>query len=441
MSGDRVSAMATNLVPATIMVIVVLSALSIPFGLGELRTAAGAVAAMLGLACVVRAGGMVRLYTLALSAGSLALLMGDADLQGVGSGLNQAGLFCAFLAGLYALRSAVETSPALAEARRRLHSTRGGARRGILLVLGWLFSIPLAVGAVSVLVPLLHSEASEDERVEAATWGIRGLSLSVLCSPFTVAMGLVTSMLPDIPLTVFLQVGFPVSLAALVLPMLTGACASPLAAGWRVWAVVGRVLAPVAVLVVVFAVSGRLFGTTAVETAVLLVAPFAVAVAALGGAPRLRAALEITRKAWSRFDSEVAIFVSALVFAALITRSPTILHLVDHAAHLLGPGPLVVVAMLAVCALSAIGIHMAVPGAISLSVLGPLMPTPTAKVALGFAVLLGWSFGVMTAPGSIAFLVVTRMFAVPPARIAFGRNLPFMGGLCLLFSVVVVIVL
>ena len=430
-----------TIVPLAVAAIWALSAAAVLFQAAPLRTLAGGLTALLAVACVVRKGGIVRVYALALSAASVALVALDADPWAVLEGLERAGMFCAFLAGLYALRSMVETSPALGDARIMLLALTGETRRSVLLWLGWLLSIPLGIGALSVAAPLVGGDADVERRAEAATWGIRGMALTVLFSPFTVAMGLVTSMQPDIPVSRLVLLGLPISVAAVAAPLLTGGGRSPLAAGWPLWEQVGRVLAPVVGLIVLDLTASVVLGWSALDIGVVVVAPFALAVAVAGGPARLRAAVAATRIGWGRFDSEVAIFASALVFAALVTRSPTVLGLADGMARLAGPDVLVVVAMAAICVLSAVGVHMVVPAVVALSVLGPLMPTVAAKTALSMGVLIGWSFGAMTALGSISFLVATSIFAVPARRIAFGPNLPFMIGLCLVYAAGTLLVL
>lgn len=430
------------IIPAVVAVIWLASASGILMDEGRLRAVAGILAAGLTVGCVVRKKGMVRFFTLTLAAASAALLFAfDADMGALRAGLERSGLFCAFLAGLYALRSSVESSPALGAVRAHLRDLPRETRRGVMLWLGWAFSVPLAIGALSVVAPLVARDADVDERAEAATWGIRGMALTLLFSPFTVAMGLVTSMRPEVSLTTMVMIGLPLSLAATAVPLVTGACRSPLAAGRAVWAAVGRALAPVFVLIAAdLAVSGVL-GWSAVETAIVLVAPFALAMAASGGRARLRTVFDATRIGWGRFDSEVAIFTSALVFAALTTSSPTVLGIFEHAAHLAGPATLVVTALASICVLAMIGVHMVVPAVIALSVLGPLMPDGPAMALLCLSVLLGWSFGAMTALGSISFLVATTIFRVPARRVAFGPNLLFMIGLCGVYAVGVALIL
>ncbi|HSK40426.1 MAG TPA: hypothetical protein VK943_11735 [Arenibaculum sp.] len=431
-----------SIIPAVVAAIWVASASAILVDDGRLHGVAGILAAGLAVGCVVRRKGMVRFFALSLGAASAVLLFAfDADPWAVPAGLERSGLFCAFLAGLYALRSSVETSPALEAVRARLRGLPRETRRGVMLWLGWAFSVPLAIGALSVVAPLVARDADLEERIEAATWGIRGMALPLLFSPFTVAMGLVTSMRPEVSLVTMVMIGLPLSLAAMAAPLVTGGYRSPLAAGRAVWADVGRALAPVLVLIAAdLAVSGVL-GWSAVETAIVLVAPFALAMAASGGRTRLRTVFDGTRIGWGRFDSEVTIFTSALVFAALATSSPTVLGAFDHAAHLVGPATLAITAMASICVLTMIGIHMVVPAVIALSVFGPLMPDGTAVTLLCLGVLLGWSFGAMTALGSISFLVATTIFRVPARSVAFGPNLPFMLGLCAAYAVGVVLIL
>lgn len=431
-----------TVVPTGVAIIWLVSALAILFDAGPLQTVAGGVAAALGLASVVRSGGMIRVFALTLGAASVALIALDADPRAALIGLERAGRFCAFLAGLYALRGAVESNPTLNTVRARLRNLPRETRRGVLLWLGWLFSVPLAIGALSVIAPLVAQDADTDERVEAATWGVRGMALTVLFSPFTVAMGLVTSLGPRVPFPAILSVGLALSLTALLAPLATRSCRSPLAAERAVWIEVGRVLAPVLVLIALILAASGWFGWSVLEASIVLVAPFAAGtVGVTGSRARRSAALRATRISWGRFDNEVAILTSALVFAALATDSRAVVETIDHAAHLAGPGVLVLASMATICLLSMIGVHMVVPAVVTLSVLGPLMPDSISALLLCLGVLIGWSFGAMTGLGSISFLVATKIFRVPPRRTAFGPNLRFMIGLCLAYALAVLVLM
>jgi len=164
-------------------------------------------------------------------------------------------------------------------------------------------------------------------------------------------------------------------------------------------------------------------------------------VTATGNRARRQAAIRSTRIGWGRFDSEVAVLTSALVFAALAADSATVLAAMDAAAEWIGPGGLVVASLGAICLLSMIGVHMAVPAVVVLSVFGPLMPDSLSALLLCLAVLIGWAFGAMTGLGSISFLVATTIFRVPPRRAAFGPNLTFMTGLCALYALGVFILI
>jgi hypothetical protein len=378
---------------------------------------------------------MARRMLALLGGAGLALAAVSEQWEAVLSGLDRAAGFAAFLACLYALRAIVQSSPALPTVQSAFVAFRPAARRGALQLLGLVFAVPLAIGAVSVIAPLVAREEDPARRRDIATWAMRGVGLALVCSPFTVAMGVVVSSLGDaLPVAWLMLAGSSGVLLLAGIPFLLGQCRFPASLPGTFWRALWQVLLPVVLLIAANMTLVFAGGLTPVQAAVLLIPLIGGLVAARRGATARRQMLSTTLATWRRFDAEIAVFVGSLVFAAVVTAMPEVRGLVARLAGLLGPGALIGATVIGIAVPATLGIHMVMTATILLTAFGPFMPDLPHLVLLGLAGLLGWSFGSMSASGSIAFLAAVNMLGVPARSLAFGANFRFMAavmlGLC-----------
>lgn len=413
------------------------SAAEVLTGAEVFRHAAGAIAGLIALAALATSRGMARRMLALLGGAGLALAAATEAWASVLSGLDRAAGFAAFLACLYGLRAIVEASPSLPTVQSAFVAFRPAARRGALQLLGLVFAVPLAIGAVSVIAPLVAREENPAARQDIATWAMRGVGLALLCSPFTVAMGVAVSSLGDaLPVAWLMLAGSSSVLLLAGIPFLLGQCRFPASLPGAFWRALWRVLLPVVLLIGANMVLVFAGGLTPVQAAVLLIPLVGAAVAARRGAPARRQMLGTILATCRRFDSEIAIFVGSLVFAAVVTAMPEVRGLVARLAGVLGPGALIGVTVIGIAVPATLGIHMVMTATILLTAFGPFMPDLPHLVLLGLAGLLGWSFGSMSASGSIAFLAAVNLLGVPVRALAFGANFRFMAvvmlGLCVI---------
>lgn len=416
-----------RLLPGVIFALWAASAAEILTGEAALRHAAGALAGAIALGVLLTGRGLARRMLLLLGGGGLALAALADDWPATLAGLERAAGFAAFLACLYALRAIVQASPALPTVQSAFVAFRPAARRGALQLLGLTFSVPLAIGAVSVIAPLVAQERDPEARVDTATWALRGIGLAVLFSPFTVAMGIVVASLGEaLPMAWLLLAGFATALVLAGIPHLTGQCRFPRSLPASFWRALRQVLAPVLLLIAANMALVFAGGLTPVRAAVLLV-PLVGGLVAAGRGPRARREMLSTiLSSWRRFDAEIAIFVGSLIFGAVVTTIPEVREAVAGVTGVLGPGALIAATVLGIALLAALGVHMVVTATILLTVFAPFMPDLPHLVLLGLAALLGWAFGSMAASGSIAFLAAVSLLGVPARRLALGANLRFM---------------
>lgn len=384
----------------------------------------------------------IAIWALHLGKLSLALLLGlvgvglawmQRDITLVLDGLRSAAGFVAFLASLYILRGIIQTSPSLGTVQSGLDGLPHRSQYGAMQLLGFTFAVPLAVGAVGVIGPLISRIRDEAFREANAAWALRGMGLAVFFSPFTVAMGTVINALEArLPLPLLLASGFITASICLTVPFLLGHCQIPTQLSCHFWKQTLRVFIPILVLVGAVACLISVSHLTALQSIALLVPGLACVISIIRGRQAGQRILKTASSGWQNMRGEVKIFVGAMVFATALSAHPETSAFFTQVANKVGPGVLISITVLGVAGMAMAGVHMVVTTTIFLTAFEPHMPSLLHLIMLGMAGLIGWGFGSMVAPGSPAFLLATRIFMVSRLRMAFGINMRFMCILILL---------
>jgi len=414
--------------PAWILGLWCCGALSILLDSDGMRHWAGGIALLIVLlSCLTQFGLNCKIF-LVLFGASLALMAHSQHWSAIAEGLERAAMISAFLASLYVLRAVIQTAPRLREVNDSFATLEPRPRRGMVQLLGVCFGVPLAVGAVSVIAPLVtyqHHDAAVQEDI--AGWSIRGIGLSVLFSPFTVAMGIVTASLGEqLQLWRVLTIGLVLACVLLALSFLGGLCRLPRELPARFWKALCWVLCPVLGLVALNLMLYTSVGLNPLQGATLLIPPLALCIALRRGLAVRGRMLALTQRYWRDFDSEITIFSGALIFAIAVNTTPEVQDWVLMLAHNIGANALIALTVLVIAIPASLGLHMVVPATITLTLFGPVMPTELHVALLGIAALIGWAYGVITALGSLAFLTACKAFAVSPTALAKGENMRFM---------------
>ncbi|MBZ0331010.1 hypothetical protein KZO25_11855 [Halomonas sp. ANAO-440] len=365
------------------------------------------------------------LLLLGLTGAGLAWVQQDVSL--ILGGLRSAATFVAFLASLYVLRGIIQTSPALSTVQSGLDGLPHRSQYGTMQLLGFTFAVPLAVGAVGVIGPLVTRITEEASREISAAWALRGMGLAVFFSPFTVAMGTVMNALGErLALPLLLATGFITASICLTLPFMLGHCHFPTQLSRHFWQQTLRVFQPI--LLLVGAVLGLTYAShlSALESIALSVPVLSFIIMAIRGPQAGRKIFETAKNGWQNMSGEVTIFVAAMLFATALSSHPAVTEFFTQVADKVGPGLLITLTVLGVASMAMAGVHMLVTTTIFLTAFEPHMPGSVHLVMLGMAGLIGWGFGSMVAPGSPAFLLATRIFMVRRQRMAFGMNMRFM---------------
>lgn len=383
------------------------------------------VSLLLGLWGAWRNAGLPRIALIGFGGSATAMFALSGEWGAAAAALRNASVLIVFLACLYLLRALVEGAPQLPRVQAGFGEQPFVRRRGAVQLLAWVFALPLAVGATSVVVALVRSEADPARRLDLAGWAMRGVFLTVLYSPFTIAMAVVTSVLSGVDLVALIATGFVFSALLLVSAHAAGQCRLPRGVAPDFWPAAAAVIAPV-------------LGLVAVNTSIILLSPFSpaqagslvipafVALAALYlGRARAEGMLRSTREGLTRYDGEVAVFLSALLFAGAVAEAPAVAALLREPLQGLGPSVLIVATGAGIVLCTFVGLHMVVSTSVLLGLFAPAMPDAVHVTALGLAALTGWGLGAMCGIGSVSFLTCARLFDVPARGLALGRNLRF----------------
>lgn len=380
--------------------------------------------------------------TLIVLGGSALLLAGfSASVQPLWNGVVRASMFASFLASLFALSALVRMSSRIGSIQDTFDVQRESGRAGVLQFLGLVFAVPLAVGAVGVVSPLISRQRKGRARLADASWAMRGMGLAVLFSPFTVAMGVATSA-SDQRLSIgwLMTSGLIMALTLFLIPFVRGHCSLPGQLRGQFLRDLTVMLGPVVLLIGLDMAIVFWGNVTPLQAAVLTVLPFSLLVAGFRGTEALKNVRDQVQGAWRNYDAEIGVFVASLCFAQAVANVPAIELVVSGLAEMVGPTALIVLSLSMILLLAVVGVHMVVTATLFVTVFSPSMTSDVQSVLLALSALLGWSLGTMIAPGSLAFVTACKVLEVPAKKVALDINLKFSIASVLLFSVLTVIV-
>lgn len=376
---------------------------------------------------------VTRLIAGACTAVSLLLMATGSPGSAVAEGAAFSLVFMGFLPAIALIRAVFEAGPLAARVAGRLALDQTGARRSdTLLLLSHVTGAVMTLGTFAVVAPLVGDMASDAERRETALTCLRGLSLAVLWTPFTVAMGFAGSHLPGVPLWQAMACGFLLAAVGLAVSLRGGA--SSLGA---TLASVRPAVAPVVAAAVLLVAANALTGLGTLPLIVLAMPPICVAVILWS---RPAALPSVAGRLWGdlgRFGNDMLLFAPAIAMGFALKAHPGFQTVLAG----LGLGGLPAVAILAVlmllgvaCALA--GLHVTVTATI-LFAIGAGLDGALSDLSLFVLVLFAWSAGAMLSMSSLAVAVAVRTFAVPVLWVVYGPNLRLALALGTLLTLVV----
>jgi hypothetical protein len=336
------------------------------------------------------------------------------------SGIESAVLFAAFLATMQMLRVALEASPLVGAMRTQFAGLSTAQQHDSTLLRAHLLSSVLGAGGLAVMAPLLAPDEPREVRRAFAQSALQGMSLSVLWSPFFVAMAVCTRFVRDVGLGAAILEGVGMALLGLGLShFLHGARSGP-----SPLSTLRRTLAEVAVLAAAIILANRIWGLSSLEAVVLGIPPVALWTA------RRQVADGPSKLARLWFVSLESIAVEALVVGAALVLGEVFNELlvrgivsIPHGADAWPILALISLPPLLMLGSSLLGLHPIV----SASCLLPLLTSSAklhASVVIG-SVLLGWMLCVALSSFVVPVMYAATVFGVSQRELVLGRNLRF----------------
>ena len=352
---------------------------------------------------------------LALGVGQPALLW---------KGLEQAIVFGAFLPSLLLLRATAQSSTLAARYRARSAGLDGPqAVQSALLGAHGLGSV-LSVGVMGVLTIGVAREAPEPQRIACAGAAVRGMATSVMWSPFFVAMGFSSQLVPQAPLAQVMLAGLGLALVGLALSM---RLFTP-GIGWRAtWQAAQplRLLAGPLVLAFGAVLALNAWGFGGLQ-AVALALPVLCA-AWLAGRSRSEVALvsRTTLAHFGRLSDEMLVVVGASVLGTCIAALPAVQAAAQGVDAAAVHGAWLVAALVAgLYTLGQVGVHPMIGAGLVLPVLatGAFGVHPVALVS---ATVFAWGLSASSSIWTLPFATAAATFEVPVTRLWHGQALRF----------------
>ncbi|MCF3935738.1 hypothetical protein L1787_20285 [Acuticoccus sp. M5D2P5] len=340
--------------------------------------------------------------------------------------LWMATLIASFLVMLFFLRSTIAAHPALETVRNRFSAVDVTDRSGGILLVNHLLGSVLLVGVMSFFAPLV-GDAPTSERRRAAELSVRGSSLIILWSPFTIGMATVTTNLPALPFWQIALAGAVITLVTFIGSLQLGEVRMRPSAMGAILVAVRPILVPICGLTAAIVLMGAVWDKPTLANATLVLLPFCALWALTMGPGTLKTTVTNTYFSLDRLKGELTLFTLALILAALILDIPALEGLLAglEAQHL-PIYPLIVAGGLLIGLVPLFGIHMIVPATIVLAIYQDIgTGNPMQDLVLAIFVLLGWYIGSVTGLGSLALLTATAVFRVPRNQLVLGSNLAF----------------
>ena len=326
--------------------------------------------------------------------------------------------------------------PKVAEARTNLATLPERAADIGLMFGAQAFGYVLSTGAFAMVSSLVAAKAPLKRRLAAGAASLRGMSTSILWSPFFVAFAVASSYLPEVPAWQVFALGFVLMVTALLIAILM--FARPL----DISAVVQALKCLLPVLLYLFVAVGAVMAVSAFTDlstlgAVLVTMPCLVAVNLLFRPIIMGEVLRETARGFDRLGDDLLLISTSMGLATAVVATSQIADQLTILVALDIPAVVVIAGMLLVQLLPAMaGVHPIITATVVLAALTS-QPLTVHPLILFQAMVAGWSLGTMVSMSAISVVTTANMFSLAPLQLAYGRNL----GYSLVTAAVVVAVL
>ena len=377
------------------------------------------------LLALLRASPHIRLLFAAISVLAVSLAATLGGIRMLQLGLERAQIFGAFLPSVLLLRSTVESSPRIAEIRSGIGELGAAERQNWTVYGSHLLGAVLNVGAMAILAPLITRSAGDSDRQALAAGSVRGVGTAVMWSPFFLALGFVSHLIPGVRL--WEAMGLGLALAAIGLALSHRMFTPELAGRGFVRSLrsIGPLVRPAAMIVatvVAIAVALGIGGLAAVSLAVpVLCGGYLLR----RGGSALGGVASRTLHHFGRLADEMIIVVGAIVLGTVIAQVPQVAELArSMTPAVLSGAPLIVALLALLVALGLAGLHPMIGATILLPVLAGGAFGVCDLVLVNTAVF-AWGLSATVAIWTLPVAAAATAFAVPVRVLSTGRSLWF----------------
>jgi hypothetical protein len=373
-------------------------------------------AALLGafvLIALLRASRHIRVLFIVVIGASAAMALASHVPEALAHGYQRSQIFGAFLPSVLFLRATAEESPRLERLRAGVGGLAPVAARNWTLYGSHALGAVLSVGAMSVVAPVVARGVDEVERAALASSSARGVGAAVMWSPFFVAMGFASQLVPHVAIGHLMAIGAGLAAIGLAISQALFTPGLTRAAFRASVANLAPLLVPMAAVIAAVVGASALFSMPGLLAVALVVPLCCAAYLARLGAAAARGAARRTVRSFGRLADELLIVIGATILATVVAAMP--------AARAVGasisPGmisgfALIAVLVFALFLLGLAGLHPMIGAGILLPVVaaGPF--------GIGHAVLVStavfaWGLSASISMWSLPIVAASLSFEVP----------------------------
>lgn len=408
-----------------------LALLDILFDLPAMTWAASALFAVYLGAALWRATLVNRLLALAIALAAVLVALADGAPEGLADAFSRTLVFAAFVPSAQLLRTVAERDHRVLAFRERLQGIDHRSRPAWLLVGANLLGSVLAIGSVAVLSPVFADPVEPTARREDAVSAVAGTALALTWSPFFVALAVVASYLPQVPLWEVIVMGVALSSVGILLALVMLRTPAPLRTAMRALMAL-RSFVPLVVVagltVVLLRATGELSSLEAACFAIPILAALLVLVRTLGTGrlgEETRSIVAGTVARITDLGADVGVVALAFMLGLVLHGSPLVETLV--AASGLGTLPPVAILFLVplgMIATAMLCVHPIVSASVMLALFAGRHPGLADVVLMG-AVLVGWAASAVVAFSGLLLMVTMTFGDFTRRQLVLGRNIVF----------------
>ncbi len=339
-------------------------------------------------------------------------------------GFERALIFAGLLPTLQLTRAIAWRLPKVAKARADLGTLPERSADIGLMFGAQAFGYVLSTGAFAMVSSLVAAQAPMARRLAAGAASLRGMSTSILWSPFFVAFAVASSYLPAVPAWQVFALGFVLMAMALLISILMFARPLQLAAIGQALKCLLPVLAYLLIAVAAVMVVSAFAGLSTLGS-VLVTMPLLVTVQLLF---RPVIALDVVRETVRGFDrlgDDLLLITASMGLATAVVATAQIADQLSFLVALEIPATVVIAGMLLIQLLPAMaGVHPIITATVVLAAFTS-QPLNVHPLILFQAMVAGWSLGTMVSMSAISVVTTANMFNLAPLQLAYGRNLGY----------------